>query len=155
MDGCIRPHGFYSCCWRMRLEEIFIFYGRDWIKMNELTNMTKEIRKISLAFMLIATGVSTVVWQGSFSTIGMGIIIGTMSGLIGFAMINMMSSTIEYASDPKAKGNFSYVSRFFLYMIIFGLSAYRGVHLLALLVGMLCHKGAIVLYAYLHRKEVD
>lgn len=123
--------------------------------MNELKTMNKEIRRFSLALMLIATGVSAVVWQGSFRTIGVGIIIGTMAGLIGFAMINTMSAGIEYASNPKAKGNFSYVTRFFFYMLIFGLSAYRGVNLLALLAGMLCHKGAIVLYAFLHRKEVD
>ena len=43
-----------------------------------------EIRKITLALMLVISGLSLLVFQGSFQSITLGIIIGAMCGLLRF-----------------------------------------------------------------------
>ena len=123
--------------------------------MIEVSLMARDIRRLTIALVLAATGISVVIWKDGFSTIGLGIIIGGLCGLLGFSMINKMSADIEHASNPKTKGNISYMLRIVIYTLIFALSALRGINLIALLAGMLCHKAAIMLYVFLHRKEVD
>lgn len=113
-----------------------------------------EIRKITLALMLVVSGLSLLVFHGSFQSITLGIIIGAMCGLLGFGMIERMCSNIELYTNAKGRGQGAYVKRYALYTLVFALSIYKGVHPLALLVGMLCHKVSIVIYAILHRKEV-
>ena len=53
-----------------------------------------EIRKITLALMLVISGLSLLVFQGSFQSITLGIIIGAMCGLLGFGLIERMCSNI-------------------------------------------------------------
>ena len=120
---------------------------------DETALMRKSIRWITLALACIACGISLIVFQDQFQGIGVGILIGALSGLIGFSMIIRMSNTIELYDNPKAKGYSSYVKRFGIYTIIFALAAWRGVNIIALLVGMLLHKGAILIYVFIHRKE--
>lgn len=122
--------------------------------MNETKVMGKEIRKITLAIMLVACGLSLPVFQ-SFQSVTLGIVIGAMCGLLGYGMIERMCSHIELYTNAKGKGYSAYVKRYALYTLIFAFSVYKGINIFALLVGMLCHKAAIVVYALLHRKEVD
>lgn len=121
--------------------------------MDETSQMGKEIRRITLALALVSCGISLMLFQGHFKDIGAGILIGALTGIIGFSMITHMSNTIELYGNPKAKGYSSYVKRYASYTLIFALAAWRGVHVLALLAGMLLHKGAILIYVFLHRKE--
>ena len=123
--------------------------------MNETANLKKEIRRISLSLSVAAALVSSVIFKDSFSSIGVGILIGTLSGLIGFNMIVRMSESIELYEDASKAGYAGYLRRYFIYALIFGLSAWRGVNVIALLAGMLCHKASILLYVFLHRKEDD
>ena len=67
--------------------------------MNETANLKKEIRRISLSLSVAAALVSSVIFKDSFSSIGVGILIGTLSGLIGFNMIVRMSESIELYED--------------------------------------------------------
>lgn len=122
---------------------------------DETTRMSHEIRKITIILGLIVSGLSLLIFQGKFSTIGVGVFIGALTGMIGFNMIVHMSHRIEMYGDPKAKGYSSYVKRYAVYAIIFILSAYKGVNVFALFAGMICHKGAILIYVFLHRKEDD
>lgn len=123
--------------------------------MDELTNMNREIRRLTIIIALLAGGVSILVFQGAFQSITIGIFIGALCGIIGYNMIVHLSKTIEYYGNPKAKGYSSYVKRYAIYTVIFALSIYRGVNIFALFVGMLCHKVAILMYVFLHRKEDD
>lgn len=122
---------------------------------DEVTRMSQEIRKLTLILGLVISGLSMILFQGDFSTIGVGVLIGALSGMIGFNMIVRMSNQIELYVDPKAKGYSSYVKRYAIYTIIFILSAYKGVNIFALFAGMACHKAAILIYVFLHRKEDD
>lgn len=121
--------------------------------MSENRMMAREIRWITIILTLITCGLSLMICKGQFSTIGIGICIGALSGLIGFNMIVQMADTIEYYGNAKAKGSSNYALRYIIYALLFGISVYKGVHILALLVGMLCHKASILLYVFIHRKE--
>ena len=121
--------------------------------MDEISQMGKEIRRLTLALALICSGLSVVFFHGRFQEIGMGIILGALTGIIGFSMITNMTNRIELYGNPKRKGTASYVQRYALYAIIFSIAAVKGVHVVALLVGFLLHKGAILVYVVLHRKE--
>lgn len=70
-------------------------------------------------------------------------------------MIVRMSESIELYEDASKAGYAGYLRRYVIYALIFGLSAWRGVNVIALLAGMLCHKASILLYVFLHRKEDD
>lgn len=121
--------------------------------MDENVRMCQDIRKITIILCVLASGLSLLIFQGDFETIGIGIIIGACSGIIGFNMIANLANRFDSFSNVKAKTYQSYVRRYALYTLIFALSAYKGVHILALLVGMLCHKASICIYVFLHRKE--
>lgn len=121
--------------------------------MSEQHRMGREIRWYTIMLMFIVCGLSLMLFQGHFSTIGIGIMIGTLCGLIGFNFIQHMVDTIEYYDNAKAKGTSNYVLRFVIYGLIFALSMSNGVHVMALFAGILCHKAAILLYVFLHRKE--
>lgn len=122
--------------------------------MVETASQGKEIRKWTLALMLVACGISLLVFQGRFQSITLGILIGAMCGLLGYGMIERMCSNIETYENAKGRGYHAYVGRYALYTLVFALSMYKGVNVFALLVGMMCHKAAIVIYAFMHRKEV-
>lgn len=121
--------------------------------MSEHHRMGREIRWLTIMLMCFVCGLSLIVFQGHFSTIGIGIMIGALCGLIGFNFIQHMADTIEYYDNAKAKGTSNYVLRYLIYALIFALSMKNGVHVLALFAGILCHKAAILLYVFLHRKE--
>ncbi len=78
------------------------------------------------------------------ATLG-GIWIGACCGLMGFQSI--ISSVSRLPDDINRSKTFlqgAYVRRYILYGIVFFLSAYQEIHILAVLFGMLCHKVSIV-----------
>lgn len=123
--------------------------------MDETKKMVQEIRKITIILGFFVSGISVILFQGKFSTIGAGVLIGACSGIIGFHMIVHMSQKIELYANPKLIGYTNYVRRYAIYTVIFLLSVYKGINIFSLLVGILCHKAAILIHVFIHRKEDD
>ncbi|MEG0329965.1 MAG: hypothetical protein RR602_02100 [Longicatena sp.] len=121
--------------------------------MDETTRMSQDIRKITLILTTIVTAISLVLFQGKMKTIGVGIVIGACCGIIGFQMIANLGNRLEEYDNARNKAIQSYTRRYAMYTLIFALSASVGVQIIALLVGMLCHKASIGIYVFLHRKE--
>ena len=117
----------------------------------EIKTMTKTIRKITLIEMVIAVLISFLLGYNIKVTIG--IIAGTMIGMIGFSMIVLMSETISQNPNPKGKAYRSYLLRYVFYGCMFALFMLRGVPVLSLLIGILCHKTSMYVYAFIKRKE--
>ena len=116
--------------------------------------MAMEIRKLTALLMTIVSLVSLVIFPGEFKHITMGIVVGAFTGLMGFNMICNMAGNIDGDSlDVKNRAIRSYTRRYLLYAVILALSASVGMHILALLSGMLIHKISILLYSFIHRKE--
>ena len=124
--------------------------------MNENQKMANEIRLFTVVDMVVAVLVSQMIFPGTIKMIGMGIVVGACTGIMGFNMICRMAENIDGDTlDVKNRAMKSYTRRYLMYVVIFVLSASVGMHILALLVGMLAHKASILIYTMKHRKEDD
>jgi len=122
--------------------------------MSEVQSMAKEVRLTTVILTLLLTLLSAVAFPGMGKSIPVGIIIGALTGLIGFNMILRMASHIQPDMvDVKARAYRSYLHRYLVYAGIFALSISQGVNAIALLAGMLAHKASFLIYTWRHRKE--
>ncbi len=124
--------------------------------MSETDQMAKEIRIITLILTAVLTLMSMMLFPDMMKSVGLGIVIGSLCGLLGFQMILRMSKNIVEGSIYGAGSAYtSYLNRYLIYALIFALSIYRGINVIALAVGMLAHKASILIYTWQHRKEDD
>lgn len=124
--------------------------------MSESKIMAHEVRGITMIIMVILALVAWLLFPGEVKSISMGIIIGAITGMMGFTMIVNMAERIDGDTmDVKARAFRSYTRRYLAYALIFALSAIAGVNVIALLAGMLAHKASILIYTWRHRKEDD
>lgn len=122
--------------------------------MNETRKMGMEIRVITFILMGIASVICLLLFPAYRKEGVLGIVIGSLTGIMGFNMITNMVGRISIDSpDIKARAMRSYVRRYLIYAVIFALSVIAGANILGLLVGMLLHKCSILLYSFRHRKE--
>lgn len=116
--------------------------------------MYQQIRHYSYVLMVIAVLLSLVFFFEQAKEVAFGIIIGTLCGIMGFNMIVKFSEKIDGDSMNVSRGAYTaYMRRYLLYAVVIALSAYAGLEILAVLVGLLCHKAAIVLVSFINRKE--
>lgn len=123
--------------------------------IDEMSVMSKEVRRWTLLLVGLLILLSFVFFHDDFLTIGGGILIGALCGLIGFNMIRRMIASLDAASDASKAGYSGYLRRYLVYALILGVAAWRGISVIALLAGMLCHKAALFIYVFMHRKEDD
>lgn len=124
------------------------------MNVNETRKMGQEIRVLTLVLMAVACILCFLLFPAYRKEGISGILIGSLTGIIGFNMITNMVGRIDSdMPDIKARAIRSYVRRYLLYAVIFALSVIAGANILGLLVGMLLHKASILLYSYKHRKE--
>ena len=117
----------------------------------EIKTMSKTIRIITLIEMTIVVLISFLL--GYNKEVLIGIVAGALIGIIGFSMIVLMSETISQNQNPKGKAFRSYLVRYIFYGCMFALFMLRGIPVLSLLVGMLCHKTSMYIYTFMKRKE--
>lgn len=114
----------------------------------------QDIRKYSYIIMGIAMLLSIAFFFSQAKEIIIGIAIGTLCGVMGFNMIIKFSESLNGDSYNVSGGSYtSYLRRYLMYAIVLILCAYVEIPVLAVLVGFLSHKSAIVYYSFLHRKE--
>lgn len=123
--------------------------------MNEMQRMNKEIRRMTVIFMLVVALACAFMWQDALVRIAGGVLVGGCAGLIGFAMIVSMSANIEHVENARRKGYMGYITRYALYALIFAVCIYRGINVFAILAGFMCHKASIIVYTFRYRKELD
>ncbi|MFR2738631.1 MAG: hypothetical protein ACLTDX_12890 [[Clostridium] innocuum] len=122
--------------------------------MNETRKMGMEIRILTLLLCAAGCVVCIILFPGAWKQGVMGILIGSLTGIMGFNMIQNMVGHIDgELADIKSRAFRSYTRRYMLYAVIFALSAIAGAHIAALLVGMLLHKCSILIFSWKHRKE--
>lgn len=112
--------------------------------MEAKKQMISKVRNLSLIISLIAAIISFLIFKDKY--IAAGIVIGTLTGLIGFNMIVSMAYRVEGTSGAKT-AVFNYLLRYLMYGCIFALCMMQGIHALALLAGFICHKIAIFIYS--------
>lgn len=126
--------------------------------MNELKQMNKKVNVVTVILMIIVSMIGgAIAYFMNISVLHVigGVVIGAIAGLIGFRMINHMTSTIEYAENAQASGFFGYMTRYLMYAVIFVVSILLKMNPFALLAGFTCHKVAIIFYSINAREEED
>lgn len=122
------------------------------MKMSDEQKQYREIRKIQFILMIIMTIVSILLFR-DIKVYAAGVIIGSMCAFMGFNSIIKMTDKLHGEMDNiRGRAFTSYLRRYIMYTIVFGLSVYEGVHPLALLAGYMCNKLAIQLYAFRHKE---
>ncbi len=111
--------------------------------MEAKKQMIRQVQLYSFLIMAIALLISLFFWDKSIS---IGIVIGTLTGLIGFNMIVSMAYRIEGEGGGKSAA-FNYLLRYIMYGCVFALGYMAGANILAMLVGFLCHKAALLVYS--------
>lgn len=118
------------------------------MNMNDEKKMYHAIRFLTLCLSIAAMLISLLLFPGSLQTIGSGILIGSITGILGFNMIIKTCNRIDGDSTNLKAGAYNaYLKRYLLYFLVFGISVYQGIEVLSLLIGILLHKAAIVVYS--------
>ncbi|MGL5979108.1 MAG: ATP synthase subunit I [Erysipelotrichaceae bacterium] len=113
--------------------------------------MYAKIRKITFGLMGVTSLLMVIVFHNDPIPYVLGIILGGLMGIISFNMIIKMTSQInEYNAVKLAVGN--YFMRFLGVGLVFFVAVSEGINVFTLLVGFLCSKIAIQVYAQLERR---
>ena len=131
--------------------------------MNEVTSMNKKIVIYSLLIGISVAIIAGLLFNDIYVLVG--VLVGLGTGLIGYAMIVQMALSLKpdekyeanqyrYETDKlgrieKCEGAANYIVRYIIYAVIFGFFVYLNISIIALLVGFLCHKLSIFVYALL------
>ena len=121
--------------------------------MNELAQMSSKIIRYTLFYSLVVS--IFLLFLLSFDIlVFIGVWIGCILSLIGFAMIKNMARSIAHEEKAgKRQGYSNYALRYLLYAFVMAVSAYLGISVLAILAGMLCQKAALLTYSFIERKN--
>lgn len=81
--------------------------------------------------------------------------IGCITGLIGYYMVvHMVLNIPSNEEDGKKVGTSGYVKRYIFYGVVFVASHYLKLMLLGVLIGMMCNKLAILIYALKEKEDL-
>lgn len=121
--------------------------------MNELSQMSSKIIRYTLYYSLVVS--IFLLFLLSFGIlVFIGVWIGCILSLIGFAMIKNMARSIAHEEKAgKRQGYSNYALRYLLYAFVMAVSVYLGISVLAILAGMLCQKAALLTYSFIERKN--
>ncbi|MDO4467178.1 MAG: hypothetical protein Q4C49_09240 [Bacillota bacterium] len=121
----------------------------------ELKALTQAITKYSLILGVSFGAVGALIFRDGL--VALGILIGNLTGLLGYFMIVQMA--INLTGDEKTgkkTGIFNYSVRYLLYALIFCFCVfYLKISVVSLLVGILSHKASIYIYSILKKERED
>lgn len=117
----------------------------------------KKMNKIICVYTLILSGITSAfcacIFHAMMLQVFIAVWIGCFTGLFGYFMIVRMALNIPTKeADGKKVGTQEYVKRYLIYGLIFVLCQLSNLPILAVLLGLMCNKGAILFYA-LNKKE--
>lgn len=121
--------------------------------MDEMKQLNRGIVRVTLLLMVIFAVAGGVIWNDKIISVSGGVLIGALTGVIGFQMITHMTNDIERSGNAQLTGFMGYLLRFVIYAVIFVLSILGGINVFGILVGFTCHKVAIVAYSIRSGKE--
>ena len=120
-----------------------------------MDDIKKMLRSIYLYTGICTTFCAIIAWVlfGTPSFIGVGI--GAILGVGGFYHIVRFCQSINGEVNGKKAGIANYAVRYLVYgVVMFGFACLK-IPVLSMLAGLLCHKGAILIYSIHTRKEMD
>lgn len=119
-------------------------------KMNPLMEMRRFVFNFSLLLGALTSIISLLFFDWK---VGAGILIGLTMSLIGYQMIvHMVVSLPNNEKESESKGKSGYTMRWGFYALVLCLFAWLGFPVVAMLIGILCHKVALLMYTYKQNK---
>lgn len=116
--------------------------------------MSELNRKICL-YTFLLTLCSSIIGFYFGTMVFVSIWIGCITGLIGYYMVVHMVLNIPLNEvDGKKVGTSGYVKRYIFYGVVFILCHYLQFPLLGVLIGMMCNKAAILIYALKEKEDL-
>lgn len=119
-------------------------------KMDPIIKMRRFVFNFSLYLGALTSIISLLFFDWKVAA---GILIGLIMSLIGYQMIERMVITMPHnEKDGESKAKAGYVMRWGFYAFVLALFAWLGFPILAMLVGILCHKASLLMYTYKSNK---
>lgn len=119
-----------------------------------MQQMNKQIKKYTLAFSLFCSIACAMIFHSQMIQVFIAVWIGCLTGLVGYHKIVQMALNIPAdEAAGKKMGTQEYMKRYLMYGLVLVVSQLMELPILAVLVGLMCNKGAILLYALKEKED--
>lgn len=119
-----------------------------------MQQMNKQIKKYTLAFSLFCSIACAMIFHSQMIQVFIAVWIGCLTGLVGYHKIVQRALNIptDEAAGKKI-GTQEYMKRYLMYGLVLVVCQLMELPILAVLVGLMCNKGAILLYALKEKED--
>lgn len=119
-----------------------------------MQQMNKQIKKYTLAFSLFCSIACAMIFHSQMIQVFIAVWIGCLTGLVGYHKIVQMALNIPTdKAAGKKMGTQEYMKRYLMYGLVLVVCQLMELPILAVLVGLMCNKGAILLYALKEKED--
>lgn len=119
-----------------------------------MQQMNKQIKKYTLAFSLFCSIACAMIFHSQMIQVFIAVWIGCLTGLVGYHKIAQMALNIPTdEAAGKKMGTQEYMKRYLMYGLVLVVCQLMELPILAVLVGLMCNKGAILLYALKEKED--
>lgn len=119
-----------------------------------MQQMNKQIKKYTLAFSLFCSIACAMIFHSQMIQVFIAVWIGCLTGLVGYHKIVQMALNIPTGEAAgKKMGTQEYMKRYLMYGLVLVVCQLMELPILAVLVGLMCNKGAILLYALKEKED--
>ena len=119
-----------------------------------MQQMNKKIVKYTLIFSLFCSLVCAIIFHSQMIQVFIAVWIGCLTGLVGYRKIVQMALNIPTDEIAGKKiGTQEYMKRYLMYGLVLVICQLMEFPILAVLVGLMCNKGAILLYALKEKED--
>ena len=119
-----------------------------------MQQMNKKIKRYTLVFSLFCSIACAMIFHSQMIQVFIAVWIGCLTGLVGYHKIVQMALNIQTDEAAGKKiGTQEYMKRYLMYGLVLVICQFMGLPILAVLVGLMCNKGAILLYALKEKED--
>ena len=119
-----------------------------------MQQMNKKIEKYTMILSLICSLICAFVFHSQMIQVFIAVWIGCATGLFGYHKIVQMALNIPADEGAGKKvGTQEYMKRYFMYGFVLVVCQLMKLPILAVLAGLMCNKGAILLYALKEKED--
>ncbi len=119
-----------------------------------MQQMNKKIVKYTLIFSLFCSIACAMIFHSQMIQVFIAVWIGCLTGLVAYRKIVQMALNIPTDEIAGKKiGTQEYMKRYLMYGLVLVICQLMELPILAVLVGLMCNKGAILLYALKEKED--
>ena len=119
-----------------------------------MQQMNKKIKRYTLIFSLFCSIACAMIFHSQMIQVFIAVWIGCLTGLVGYHKIVQMALNIPTDEVAGKKiGTQEYMKRYLMYGLVLVVCQFMELPILAVFVGLMCNKGAILLYALKEKED--